>query len=152
MNAPSHLEYYQLFNTRREYFRLLLNLSRKQSVCVQDEQYHELLELLGQKQRILGCLDELGKRQSHQIQNWPIVREQIPLDTRKACDEILAETETLLAELISEESSSTSHLTTRRDQTRRQLLAVSQGGRVHAAYNDSLEVPEFSPIHLDVNQ
>ncbi|MEX1229025.1 MAG: hypothetical protein WEB58_02220 [Planctomycetaceae bacterium] len=152
MTTHAAIEYLQLFNTRREYFRLLLNLSRKQASCIHDEQYHELLEILGQKQRILGSLDELSKTRHRQIQEWTSAREQLDSAIRTACEDCLAESESLLADLLSEESTSTTHLTSRRDKTRNQLLAVSQGSHVHSAYHDAETTVDTPPLHLDINQ
>ncbi|MDA0834586.1 MAG: hypothetical protein O3A29_15030 [Planctomycetota bacterium] len=152
MTTQTAIDYLQLFNTRREYFRLLLNLSRKQASCIHDEHYHDLVDILSQKQRILGSLDELSKTRHRHIQEWTMAREQLDPKMRAACEDCLAESESLLADLLSEETSSTTHLTTRRDKTRKQLLAVSQGSHVHAAYHNTESPSDSTSIHLDVNQ
>lgn len=152
MTTSLEVDYLQLFNTRREYFRLLLNLSRKQASCIHGEQYSELLEILGQKQRILGSLDELSRTRQRQIHEWTTARDQLDPTMRSACEEVLAECESLLADLLSEESTSTTHLTTRRDRTRQQLQAVSQGTHAHAAYHDAESPAASSPLRLDINR
>jgi hypothetical protein len=69
---------------------------------------------------------------------------------RRSCEAALAESETLLAELLEHERESTTVLARRRDETRRQLQNIASGGQANEAYRDTL-APATSR-HLDVDQ
>lgn len=139
-----------VLNARRQHCRNLLDLSRRQRTLIDDSDYSQLLSILGQKQRLLGRLDELNKEHPDLKTRWKQIRDTGDAEWRDDCEHILAETESLLAELIEEEQHSTDHLTRKRDATQKELQAVSQGSRVHDAYRESLAPATHR--HLDIGQ
>ena len=146
--APS--EMLTVLNLRRQHCRNLLDLSRRQRGLIDSSEYSQLLTILGQKQRLLGRLDELSKQHPDLRAQWKTLRDTAEYDLRDDCEHVLAETEAILADLLSEEQQSTDHLARRRDDTQKQLQAVSQGARVHDAYRESLAPSTHR--HLDVGQ
>lgn len=147
MSAP---DYVAMFGERRKCFAALLELSRRQSGLVETDDYTELLNVLGKKQQIIGHLEEVGSRRPHLWQEWRRDRDRLPKAARQACEISLAESESLLAELMEHERVSTETLARRRDETRRELQSVTSGVRVNHEYRDSL-----APVthrHLDVGQ
>lgn len=139
-----------LFEFRREHCRLLLELSRQQRELIDAGDFTKLVLVLGQKQRILGRLDESNSRFSEIRRQWPQLQTTLEPALRAKCDETLKATETLLAELLREEQQSTEHLIKRRDATQKQLQAIARGTEVHHAYRESL-----APVthrHLNVDQ
>lgn len=139
-----------VLNARRQHCRNLLDLSKRQRTLIDASDYSQLLSILGQKQRLLGRLDEINKDYPDLKTRWKQVRDTGDAEWRDDCEHVLAETESLLAELIEEEQNSTDHLTRRRDATQKELQAVSQGARVHDAYRDSLAPSTHR--HLDIGQ
>jgi hypothetical protein len=145
MQVPDFLT---LFTQRREHFFELLQLSKGQLALVEADDHAQLLTLLGAKQRIIGRLEELGQRRPDMWQEWRRDRDRLLPDARRSCEETLAETETLLAELLENERVSTETLARRRDATQRELRSVMHGSRVNQEYRDSLAPATHR--HLDV--
>jgi hypothetical protein len=143
-------DYLDIFKSRRDCCRELLELSRRQRPLIDGDDYQQLLEVLGRKQRLLGCLDEIHKQHPDLRKNWREQKHGIDSLVREDCDHILAETEALLADLLQEERDSTDQLSQRRDRTQRALQAISDGGRVHDAYRTSLAPATHR--HLDLDQ
>jgi len=139
-----------VLETRRDHFRKLLELSRQQIELIAADNYTQLLETLGNKQRSLGHLDELTKQFPNLKQQCQLLRGTGDAVFRDDCEHVLAETEAILAELLKEERESTHRLTERRDNTKQQLHALSQGTEVHTAYRDTS--PQTTHRFLDVDQ
>lgn len=138
-----------VLQARRQHCRNLLELSRRQRNLIDASDYSQLLSILGQKQRLLGRLDELNKEHPDLKSQWKLIRTTADAEWRDDCEHVLAETESILAELIEEESQSTEHLSRKRDATQRELQSVSQGARVHDAYRDSLAPSTHRHLDLD---
>ena len=150
MSVACSLEFLETFRTRREHFQALLTLSRRQKQLIAESDYSELLAVLGQKQRLLGRLEELNRHQPDLRRRWQDQRESLDGVLRDDCEHLLAETEALLAALLDEEQTSTSELSARRDETQRQLQAISQGSQIHDAYRDQLAPATHR--HLDTGR
>ena len=150
MSAMNISDFLTVLKTRREHYQQLLELSRRQMELINENDYSQLLVLLGRKQRVLGCLDGLNACNPNLWQQWRTDRGSAEPALRDECEHVLAETESILAELLKEEQSSTDHLTQQRDVTQRQLQAISEGSQIHEAYRDSL-----APVthrHLNIDQ
>lgn len=150
MSAFSISHILTILKTRREHCRDLLVLSRQQSQLIDADDYTQLLEVLGQKQRILGRLDEINQQHPDLKGQWQLHRKTAETLVRDDCEHVLAEMEAILAELLNTEKESTDQMIARRDATQRRLKAVSSGAQVHAAYRDSLAPATHR--HLDVGQ
>ena len=128
----------QAFTSRRQCFAELLELSREQFRLIDEDDYTRLLRILGSKQRIIGRLEEIGKTYPRLGQEWKTRRDRLSTATRRACDETLAATDAMLAEIMEQERISTEHLARRREETRLQLQSVAAGAHAQTAYRDSL--------------
>ena len=71
---------------------------------------------------------------------WTALRDSGMPAVRNDCESLIADTESILAELLESEKEGTTQLTERRDATRRQLEAVSQGVNVNQSYADTTPV------------
>ena len=141
-------EFEQLLEHRRVECARLLELSHHQRQCIARDDYTGLLELLGQKQQILGRLDEHKARQPALVEFWRRRRDDLPPAQRDRCENLLAGVEHALARLIGEEQASSEQLARRRDATRHELERLHQGAAVHRAYRDGLDAAGHR--HLDV--
>lgn len=150
MSASCVPDFLQVFRSRREYCRALLELSYRQMELISADDYSQLMVVLGQKQRLLGRMEEMKKGQPELWRQWHDRRDQLEPALRNECEKVLEETENVLAELVQREKEGTDSLTARRDQTREQLQTVSQGTQVNEAYRNSLA--PASHRHLDVDQ
>lgn len=135
--------------TRREYCRALLDLSRRQRAFIAERNYSELMSVIGRKQRVLGRLDALKQQHPTLVADWKSRRAGFSNEARNRCEELLRETESILADLIAEEKTCTDELTHHRDETSRQLAETSNGQRAHRAYGS--EKPD-EHRYLDINQ
>ncbi len=143
-------DFLTIFADRKQCFADLLDLSQRQLGLVEADDYTQLLGLLGGKQQIIGRLEALGRIRPALWDDWRAERERLAPPARTACEETLAQTETLLARLLEHERISTEALARRRDQTARELRTLAAGSRVNQAYRDSL-----APVthrHLDRDQ
>jgi hypothetical protein len=135
---------------RRKHFRELLELSRRQHQHIDAADYTQLMSTLALKQRILGRLDEAKRRYPELTRQWTALRESGLPGVRQECEALLAETETILAELMASEKEGTERLTERREETRRQLEAVSQGVHINQVYADT--APALNHRFLNTNR
>lgn len=142
-------EFLQVFHERRGCFAELLRLSREQSELVESEDYDRLLSLLAGKQRVIGRLEEIGRARPELWRLWRASRDSLTGVSRRTCEEILVETETMLSELMERERVSTEALTKRRNDTQRQLHCVAAGARVNDEYRDSLAPATNRFLDLD---
>lgn len=150
MLPTDRIDFSTIFATRREYCRILLEMSRRQFELVEKGDYTGLLGLLGRKQRVLGRLDQLNQSHSDLWNQWRRTRESLPADERSRCERILKESEDILAEVLAQEKQGTDLLTAQRDATQRQLETISQGMQTQEAYRDHLAPSTHR--HLDVDQ
>lgn len=150
MPLETTIDFLAVFKSRRDHCHALLNLSRTQQELIHADDYTGLLVVLGQKQLILGRLDEVASRHRKLFADWKTLRESLAAETRLNCEHILAETEAILAELIEEENNSTAGIVRRRDAAHSELQAINQGTQVNHAYRDALAPTTHR--HLDLNQ
>lgn len=150
MSAAQDWDFPRIFDARRRQCRALLELSQNQREYIDNDDYTGLLVVLGQKQRVLGRLEEMKSRHTEAVRQWKTGRQTIDPEIRDDCDHILAETESILLELIQEEESTTRQIIQRRDAAHGQLQKIVQGSSVNRAYRDSLAPATHR--HLDVNR
>jgi hypothetical protein len=139
----------EVLQHRRKHCRDLLELSRRQHQFIDAGDYTQLMSTLAQKQRILGRLDEVKRRYPELSRQWASLRESGLPALRTDCESLIADTEAILAELLESEKQGTDHLAERRDATRRQLEAVSQGVYVNQVYADT--TPTLNHRFLNTN-
>lgn len=143
------LEFLKTIQARREHCQNLLDLSRQQQGLITENDYTQLLVVLGKKQRILGRMDELKPRHVDFVKLWHEQRDTLDSAVREKCEIILAEIESILGELLETENVSAGDLMLRRDDTKQKLEAVSRGTQTHDAYRETLGMATTK--HLDVN-
>lgn len=136
------------FQTRQACCSALLELSRQQAGMIASDQFADLGEILSSKQALIDHLGRFGDEHRALQRAWPHEREGLPAADRARCEALLADTETLLADLLQEEQSSTRQLVSRRDSTQRELQAIAVGTQAQEAYASRAQ-PAFS--RFDVN-
>ena len=134
----SATNFLRTFTDRRQCIAELLELSQRQLDLVESDDYSRLLSLLGGKQQIISRLEAITRGRPRLWDDWRAERDQLVPCDRQACEQALAETESLLARLLEQERVSTETLARRRDYTARELQSVAAGSRVNQAYGDSL--------------
>jgi hypothetical protein len=140
----------EVLQHRRTHCRELLDLSRRQNRVIEASDYSSLLGILGHKQRILGRLDEVKRRYPELGRQWATLRETGQPGIRRLCEDIISETEAILAELVQTEKDGAEELSQRRDATRKQLESIAQGVHINETYRDN--IAPFSHRFLDLNR
>lgn len=150
MPASDREDFLSVFKMRRDHCRALLTLSRRQSDLIAQNDYTRLMDVLGQKQRLLGSLGELRRAQPALWEQWQASRDALPPKLREQCETLLEESEGFLAQVLTFEKAGTDAITRRRDATQRQLRTIEQGTHVRHAYHNCLAPATHR--HLDVGQ
>ena len=140
----------QIMKTRRQHCRSLLAFSKQQRELIDTHDYTQLLTVLGKKQRILFRLDELKSRHPDFGREWQTQRDSLDSNIRKKGETILSEIEAILGELLELEKESTTVISHRRDETKRQLEILTQGTQTHEAYRVNLA--PVTSRHLDLDR
>lgn len=138
-----------MLTTRRALCEELLDLSARQRRLIAEDDYPRLLEVLARKQRLLGRLDAAEPSHTTLKEQWLSLRDTLDPDVRRDCEQILNDLDEMFQRLLDEERSGISDLTHRRDEAQRQLQAISDGPRVHAAYRDSLAPATHRHLNID---
>lgn len=133
---------------RREYCRAMLELSQRQSNLIDQGNFSELLQLIAQKQRVLDHLSELSQMFGGIVTFWKSVRDQLGSDLRAQCQQIIDESERILAASMNLEQQGTAVLSQRRDETQIRLKEIGDvsstlpisGGHGHAPRPRFLDV------------
>lgn len=149
MTSTQTLDYHKLFSVRLDYAKALLALSLQQQELIDQDDYTGLLDVLGKKQRLLGQLDQYKKQLPALWEKWKTDREQMDQAQREACEQVLSESEAVLAQLLQNEDNSTQCMIDRRDQTAQQIQSLNQGERVGEAYRDSLAPVTHRYLNID---
>ncbi|HAH48930.1 MAG TPA: hypothetical protein DCM07_29635 [Planctomycetaceae bacterium] len=150
MTSTNMIDYPKLFAVRLEYSRALLTLSLQQQELIKEDDYSSLLDVLGKKQRLLGQLDQYTKQLPRLWEQWQQDRDLLPDGQRAACEQILSDSEAVLAQLLKNEDTSTQSMVDRRDRTKQQIQSLNQGAKVGEAYRDSLAPATHR--HLNIGQ
>lgn len=137
------------FQTRHACCQALLELSRQQGALIAAEDYDEFTTLLTSKQALIDYLGQLNGETLELQRTWPEKRDQLSSEERRRCEQLLADTEALLAELLEAEQFSSRQLVERRDQTTRELQSVAAGAQAQDAYALSSE-PVLSRFDLNL--
>ena len=148
MTALNLLEFERLLEDRHGHCVRLLELSGQQRDLIASSNFTALLGLLGRKQQILARLDAPKDRQPALVEFWRSRRDALEPRDRQRCEQLLSEVNDVLAQLLSEEQSSSEFLAGQRDATRQELENLNRGSEVHRAYRDGTGAATHR--HLDV--
>lgn len=124
-------EYLAAFRARRENCRALLELSREQQRFIAANDYDELITVLEMKQRLV---DEITDTAAVSWPSWKQHRTDFTTTQQQVADAVLAETETLLSQLLKEEQTGVTRLMAQRDITERELAQLNSVELIEAAY------------------
>lgn len=135
---------------RRDLCARLLECSKRQMPLIADDDYTELLAVIGHKQKLLEMWDRLRSQQPDLDVVWRNRRDHLPTEDRSTCETLIGQIASLYEDLLETERRSTDSLTVRRDDAKKQLQNISDGAKAHHSYHDSLAVSNHRI--LDVNQ
>ncbi|TWU12960.1 hypothetical protein CA54_17860 [Symmachiella macrocystis] len=138
MTGSPTFNFVRIFAAHRECCSRLLELSHNQDRLIIEDDYTQLLVVLGKKQKVLNQMEEYAKHRPRIQALWKLQRDELDTETRRQCEDLLNGTESDLAELVRQEQASTDRIEERRAATQQDLQNLDQGGRVSEAYRDSL--------------
>lgn len=119
---------------RQACYEQILQLSRRQADLIAHDDYTELLVVLGQKQRLIGRLEEIVGSQPQFWGEWKSCRPHLAANVARACEECIARTEQLLTDLALQEAACAQKLLDRKNDTRTQLAALQTVQRTQSGY------------------
>ncbi len=123
-----------IFQRRHEYARLLLELSNKQQRLIEEGEYSGLIELLLRKQTVLDELQAISQTDPPLLEQWMKKRDSLSGVHRQECEQWLAQSEKILAELMDLEQRCTSQLQQKRETTESELEAIASTIHLQDAY------------------
>ena len=150
MSMLASQQFQTYFEQRRDAFRELLRLSERQRACIAEGDYSQLLAVLNDKQNILNRVSHANSQHNQIVERWHADRDSILSNERTRCDELLAESDTLVTRLMETDQRSTCELQKRRDDAHQQLQRISHGSATQKAY--SHEGPTETHRFLDIDQ
>ena len=130
---------------RRDLCHALLALSDRQRNSLADQNYDELIALLGEKRSLLEQL----AAHSAVVRNWSAERVFLSAEDRSQGEAFLIEANQLLADAARREQEDVAELTQQRDSTQAALNEIASAGRVHTAYRDSLAPTTHRSLDVD---
>lgn len=128
----------ELFGREQACYTSLLDLSRRQKEVIEHGEVDDLLQILGQKQKVLARVGEIENQLLPYKRNWPAVRAGLDGNDRQVLDLALSTVEELLAELIALERHSEDLLVKRRDLVEVELHEAAKGGAVQQVYQGKI--------------
>ncbi|MCA9039399.1 MAG: hypothetical protein KDA65_03525 [Planctomycetaceae bacterium] len=136
MSASESVDYLSFFKHRNEHCRILLSLSEEQNTAIRENRLDELLAIIGRKQRVLSVMEQEKGQHPEIWEQWQSDRANLNSKNRERCEQLLAETENILAALVQMEQQGTMQLEKNRDDTQQQLEKISRSMHANDAYYD----------------
>jgi len=115
-------------------FEELANLSATQRSLITGGKPERLLELLGDRQRILDRVQELAVRVRPYQQRWPELRAQASAAEAEEVDRLVGRINGLLGGILEKDQADSQLLAARKSATRQEMSAVRTGRAAGAAY------------------
>lgn len=135
---------------KRDCCRHLLELATRQQEPIRSGEMHALMEVLGNKQRVLGRMEEVQRRLAPLADLWQSRRETLEPDARNHCEELLTETEQLLARLIEQEKLCEQGLIQMRKSAMEQLQEADSGSKLNEAYSTASASESRRIVDLEI--
>ncbi|QDU79108.1 FlgN protein [Polystyrenella longa] len=139
MSTRKSMNYHSFFKHRYEHCRILLALSEEQNQAIVENRLDDLLSIIGRKQRVLKLMEDEKRQHPELWEHWQSDRETFDANSREQCEQLLSDTETVMASLVQLEQQGTSQLQKNRDETQQQLHLVSQSMQANDAYSDQTD-------------
>jgi hypothetical protein len=131
--------------TRRDLSRSLRDLSARQGEALDQCDYDELIEILGEKRSVIDRLVTLTPA----ARDWSERRRRVGEAERAEGDALVAETNRTLAEVTDAERSAAEELTRQRESTRTRIQEINAAGQVHSAYRDTIAPSTRRSLDVD---
>ena len=89
-----------LLSEQRDLYARLASLADHQRSLIADREPERLLEVLGERQKIVDRLESLAERLRPRQRQWQQIREQMADSERQRADQLVSETNALLSAII----------------------------------------------------
>ena len=119
---------------QQECVRQLAALCRQQRQLVDSGDAEGLLRLLGRRQGLIRELEDAEKEVAGFKAGWPHTRDDLPASDRPRVEQLLAEIEACLKQIIEQDEQDYRQLAGAKEQVGRQLRHAAVGRQVNAAY------------------
>jgi hypothetical protein len=114
--------------------RGLQRMAARQRRLVHEDDPGSLLSLLNDRRALTESLLEVGRQLAPVRENWPAVRESLAPADRAEADDIIAEIDRLLAQVIDSDEEDARLLSTRKAQVAGEMTSLRADRQAAAAY------------------
>jgi len=129
-------ELVRLLRHQRQYYQELKRLAEQQRALIQAEQPEELLGLLAKRQQVVDAMGKVHQQLAAHQQIWNASKEKLDAKRRQEIQELLAELETMLNDLLEHDQQDCQDLSDRKQQIGNQLTSAVKGRAANQAYSD----------------
>lgn len=119
---------------QRELYGELTGLAEHQRSLIAGDDTESLLEVLGQRQKLVDRLTELADRLRPYQQDWAVIRSRMSEADGREVDRLVSEVNELLATILERDRSDTEQLASRKSSTAADLADVKRSRAAGAAY------------------
>lgn len=140
----------QLLEHQRVLYRRLRLLAERQRTLVVADESNSLLELLGERQRLVDGLVQLTSQMAPYRTRWTQLYQEMEETARRQVTSLLEEVNGSLSSILSSDSNDTATLMARRDSVGQQLGVLGESARAGAAYareSAPLSVGAYAEAH-----
>jgi hypothetical protein len=123
-----------LLRRQRDLYRRLHRLAECQRGLVAENDSGPLLSLLGDRQKVIRSLLEVGQELAPHREDWPRTRDTLAAGDRQEAEQILAEVSTILGQVIAADEQDSRLLSARKVQTAQALQGVHSDRAAVSAY------------------
>ena len=127
----------RLLSQKRDCLRQLRDVGNQQLTYITTGDMEQLLTLLASKQRLIQGLNDMERSLDPYRSDDQGQRRWRSVDVRKACEQLAADCQALFSEVWAQEQQSEQQMTLRRDETGRQLQALSAQVQARSAYGET---------------
>jgi hypothetical protein len=124
----------ELLEEQRECYRLVKHLAERQRRLITDQDPEALLDVLGERQRLVDRLRELNKALQPFRQEWANTYTQMRSDRRQHVQEVLDDINTLLGSIMVTDAEDSRLLAASREGIRGQIKSTVSGRVANSAY------------------
>jgi len=143
LQDPQHM--IALLAKQRDLYLRLRELSEQQRALVTGDRPEMLLNILRERQTLVGALARLNEQLAPFRRNWEGMYTGLPDDLREQAHGLLQEINGLLRVILRTDQEDSALLSARKQTTGRQIEALSGGQSANAAYANQAASSQASP-------
>lgn len=130
-------EVIRLLDQQHLLYQQLNELARKQTDLVESGDPEMLLRILAGRQRLIDRITQVNRELEPYRADWTSVSESMPVSQRQKAQDLVADVQKLLSEILDRDKRDTESLSDQKQQVSSQIQTASVGKRMNRAYGQS---------------